>query len=327
MQLSAMRGLLLGALVVAQVRAAVFLRASLHERVMNAQAAASSAYRAEWAALIQVETDDQQFWSDEWAAMETELLQLQTIASTDPAKNSSANASKAAAPANATAMVKLPLASNATAPVQNASANHAAHDDRHHSLLKGIKLKLNPKTPMDLLPTLAMLKGMYEDGKDRIAKLNAREKKSKQQFAEKETRHKAKIQTIEDRFKNHTLSEEFRTNETRDENRIWSYWQRVRERQHRQFHTSLKIQHATLEKVKVMIDMYTKTIDGTADKAQVRKQLAQASGGMPDVVLLEEAQKATVVFCQEALVEVREGRAELRSDSIVGDKTILLQTS
>ena len=36
----------------------------------------------------------------------------------------------------------------------------------------------------------------------------------------------------------------------------FTYWQRCRERQHRQFHTNLKIQHAMMMKTKKMVDMY-----------------------------------------------------------------------
>jgi len=335
---SAMQSLLLGALLIAHVQGVVFRRAEADrvEREAITQADAS-AYRAELAALLQLDTEDQQFWTDEWTAMEAELLQLQSIA-----LNGSTNSSKAVAHPNkttgtantpaavklhATAAVKLGVMKNATVAVQNASPKQKARDERHHNLLKGIKMNLNPKTPMDLIPALAMLKGMYEDGKERIAKLNTREKQSKAHYGDQEAQHKAKISQIDTKFKHafkdEKLNAEFKFNETRDENRIWTYWQHVREREHRQYHTSLKIQHGTLNKVKMMIDMYEKTINGTADKAKVRKQLIQASGGIPDVVLLEDTQKATVQFCQEALVEVHQGHAEFRNDISKDHRTLV----
>merc|ERR1719281_26545 len=129
-----------------------------------------------------------------------------------------------------------------------------------------------------LAPMLAMLKGLYEDSKDRISQQNKREDKSKKWFAEKEAEHKAKLDKIEGRFKNGTLSEEFRTNETRDETRYFNYWTRVRERQHRQFHTNLKIQHAMMMKTKKMIDMYEKTLSGKAsDQEQAKRELAAST--------------------------------------------------
>jgi len=243
--------------------------------------------RAEQRAAEEQEAEDTRFWASEWGALETELITLRA----------------AALEANATA-----AASQAT----NASVQSPAA--RHHSKspLAGLKLNLNPKTPADLAPTLAMLKGLYEDGKERISKLNVREKDSKRKFEDKQALHQKRLDEIESRFKNGTLSAEFRTNETRDENRIWNYWERVRERQHKQFHTSLKIQHATLDKVKTMIDMYEKTITGKADKNQVAKQLAKVGGGgLPEVVLLQDAHRAAAKFCDEALAEVRSQEAVL----------------
>merc|ERR1719375_1841900 len=122
-----------------------------------------------------------------------------------------------------------------------------------------------------LAPMLAMLKGLYQDSKDRIAQQNTREEKSKKWFATKEAEHKAKLAKIEGRFKNGTLSEEFHTNETRDETRYFTYWSRCRERQHRQFHTNLKIQHAMMMKTKKMVDMYEKVMSGDASKENQAK--------------------------------------------------------
>merc|ERR1719310_2468714 len=156
-----------------------------------------------------------------------------------------------------------------------------------------------------LAPMLAMLKGLYQDSKDRISQQNVREEKSKKWFTDKEAEHKAKLASIEGKFKNHTLSEEFRTNETRDENRYFNYWQRVRERQHRQFHTNLKIQHAMMMKTKKMVDMYEKALSSKpSDQAAAKKELAQATGGaMPEIVFLQEVQRTVSGFCRESLDE------------------------
>jgi len=175
-------------------------------------------------------------------------------------------------------------------------------------------MKLSGKAA--LAPMLAMLKGLYQDSKDRVSQSNVREDKSKKWFATKEAEHKAKIDTIEGKFKNSTLSEEFRTNETRDETRYFSYWSRCRERQHRQFHTNLKIQHAMMMKTKKMIDMYEKTLSGkTSDQEQAKRQLTQAAGGMPEIVFLQDAQRTVSRFCTESLAEVRKEKAELQESS------------
>jgi len=179
-------------------------------------------------------------------------------------------------------------------------------------------INLNPKTMADLVPALSMLKGLYEDGKERIGRLNAREEEAKTKFIAKEAEHKARVARIEARFQNHTLSAEFRANETRDETRLWNYWARVRERQHRQFHTGLKIQHATLDKVKKMINMYEKTMTGT-DESGVKKELAKvARNTAPMIVLLEDTRRTVHDFCTSALDELVAARAELRGGELRG---------
>jgi len=116
------------------------------------------------------------------------------------------------------------------------------------------------------------------------------------------------------------LSEEFRTNETRDETRYFTYWQRCRERQHRQFHTNLKIQHGMMMKAKKMIDVYEKALSPKAsDQAQAKKQLGQMTG-MPEVVLLQtldfdDVKKQVVQFCSDTLSEVSKWRQQLHQDT------------
>jgi len=254
--------------------------------------------RAQWAALLQAEAEDNRFWAAEWSDLETELLQLVQVGNVSNASHQ--------------AKLSEPHTAGAKPHVKAAAGKAAA--TRRKSPLSGVKVNLNPKSVADLVPALAMLKGLYEDGKERISQLNTREKQSKARFEAKKADHDARISTIEARFKNHTLSLEFRTNETRDENRMFNYWSRVRERQHRQFHTSLKIQHATMEKEKMMIDAYEKTIAGTATKAQVTKEIAKVSGGVvPEVVLVQVAWRSAAPFFREALAEVRAAKAEFHS--------------
>jgi len=164
---------------------------------------------------------------------------------------------------------------------------------------------------MALAPMLAMLKGMYEDTKERISQQNVREEKSKKWFTEKEADHKAKLAKIEGKFANHTLSEEFRTNETRDETRYFNYWQRCRERQHRQFHTNLKIQHAMMSKSKKMIDMYEKALSPKAEDQKKAKKELGAMTGMPEIVFL---QTSVLEFCKQGREEVAKERDELNHD-------------
>lgn len=224
----------------------------------------------------QVMMSDARFFATEWVGLESQLSQLATLVDPD---------------------------------VANRSVKHKAH-------FKMPKVNLSPKTAADLAPTLAMLNSLYDDGKRRIAELNEREKKSKKDFDEKEAHHKKKLETIEARFANKTLSLEFRTNETHDEMRLFSYWQRCRERQHRQFHTGLKIQHATLSKVKKMIDMYEKTMSGKAEEVKQAKKDFQKMEA-PEIVFLQE-RRAVVQFCEQSLNELGEFRKEISTDPLSG---------
>lgn len=243
----------------------------------------SSTLSGEWKACLDAEAADVHFWTSQWNSMESELLQLQEAAGVQP--------------------------SNTTG-VKKAKSSGGAE---HFNPLAGLKINLNPKSSADLIPALSMLKSLYEDGKERIGKLNAREQESKEQFAKRQVVHDQRIATINARVKNGTLSKEFGLNETRDENRLFKYWSGVRERQHHQYHTSLKIQHGTLKKEKDMIDVYEKTIAGTESKKQLAKEFAKVAGPAvaPEIVFLQEAQKAVAQFCQEELLEVRNARASV----------------
>lgn len=253
--------------------------------------AVDTAFASELHAIAAAEAEDRRFWSGMLGGLELQLVSLQEVAM------------QAAPETNAT--------NSATAPTKPIKEGH-----HHSNALKGVKLKLNPKSVADLMPALEMLKAQYDDGKERITALNVQEKKNKQQFAEREAKHNATLARIEAQFKNGTLSAEFRTNETRDETRLWSYWARCRERQHRQFHTALKIQHSTMEREKQMIKMYDETISGTANKAQMVKQLAQVGGGMPEIVFLQTAWTEVSGFCSQALQELR-GTRQFGESSVV----------
>jgi len=241
---------------------------------------AASELTLQWKSCLEVEAEDAHFWSSELSAMETELLQLQAAAGGQPAA------------------VAKPAAAAVAKPV---------------AAVAGIKLNLEPKTASDLVPALAMLKGLYEDGKERIGKLNARDQDSKKKFQVKQAQHDQRIQLINTRAKNGSLSKEFSTNETRDENHLWSYLQDVQERQHRQYHTSLKIQHGTLTKEKQMIDMYEKTIAGKESKKQLAKEFSKVGGPpvAPEVVFMQQAKVAVARYCEEELAEVRSSKAAL----------------
>jgi hypothetical protein len=276
---------------------------------------ASLELSGDWAALDQAESENRNFLLDQLDATEDELVKLEHFLEIAGKKTGLL----AGLQISATPEKKKDAAKPAVEKVSKDATKSAAKKEHHkeaqdpQELMKSLgipSLKLKGKAA--LAPMLAMLKGLYQDSKDRIAQSNTREEKSKKWFAAKEADHKSKLDSIEGHFKNRTLSEEFRTNETRDENRYFNYWSRCRERQHRQFHTNLKIQHAMMMKTKKMIDMYEKTLsDKTSDQEAAKKQLAQATG-MPEIVFLQEVQRTVGHFCRESLAEVRKERAELQ---------------
>lgn len=186
---------------------------------------------------------------------------------------------------------------------------------KRKSPLAGLKIKLDPKSAADLEPTLMMLKAIYEEDKGRVSELNAREQKDKQAFAARDAQHRAKLAEIDTYFEKHKLASSMHANETADENRMWNHWRRARELQKQGFHASLKVQHATMEKVKAMIEMYEKTISGKASNAKVHHDLVKMDlGTQPEIVFLQGTQAAwrdLQHFCDGALRELRTARARL----------------
>jgi len=271
----------------------------------------------EWAVLGEAESEDRSFLLGQLDETENELVKLQDSLevagrTTGGLVGLQISASPEVKPA-AKAPETKPVAKVAPAAVKKEAAKPAKKEMDPEKMMASVSVAgLKLKGSMALAPMLAMLKGLYQDSKDRIAQQNGREEKSKKWFATKEAEHKEKVDKIEGKFKNGTLSQEFRTNETRDETRYFTYWSRCRERQHRQFHTNLKIQHAMMMKTKKMVDMYEKALSPKAeDQAQAKKALSGATG-MPEIVFLQEVQRTVGSFCRDSLAEVRKERVELQ---------------
>lgn len=286
----------------------------------------------DWAALAEAESEDQRFLLAQVDETESQLVQLQHfLEAAGRNKKVLAGLQISATPVNKKAEVAAKPAAKSPEPkkeVKEVAAKKDTAKEKKQDMdptkvaaSLGIPSLSSVKGLMGkaaLAPMLAMMKGLYEDSKSRISEQNVREEKSKKWFASKEAEHKEKLATIEGKFQNHTLSEEFRTNETRDENRYFNYWERCRQRQHRQFHTNLKIQHAMMSKVKKMIDMYDKALSSKAsDQKAAKKELGQMTG-MPEIVLLQDVQRTVGNFCRESLEEVRKERTELQEWAAYG---------
>merc|ERR1719316_1662336 len=165
-----------------------------------------------------------------------------------------------------------------------------------------------------LRPMLEMLKGLYEDQKKRITELNKREEANKKRYEQQEADYKANQVKIDKRFKDHKVSEGFYHNETHDNQHAFDYWKRCRERNHRQFHTSLKLTHATMEKEKAMIKAYEEALASPTPTAKGARDFAKISGEevAPEVDLVQ-LKSQTRQFCRSALAEVRSALQELPS--------------
>jgi len=156
-----------------------------------------------------------------------------------------------------------------------------------------------------LAPMLSMLKGMYADQKKRIGTLNKQEKESKARFDKQQKEYQERVKYLEDKAKAHKLDAEFVKNGTAEYKRQFTYWQHVRERNHRQYHNTLKITHGMMEREKNMISQYEKALAMPDPAASASKAPAKAAKPeeAPEVVL-EQQRVEFKKFCRDSLVEI-----------------------
>lgn len=278
-------------------------------------ASTSRSFRWTSADASKAQLDDQQFWDDDsqywvkqFGQLQKELFQLQKSAAgavTVDLQMSSQNVSNATSVAvkvnshNSTAAAK-PSMSDAMEHASDAFATAA-------SGLAGLPSMQDMKAVQGkatLIPMLAMLKGMYDDQKHRIAELNKHEEQSKKRFAKQKEEYEARIAHI----KNQTLlSPETMKNATEQATKFFKYWERARDRGHRQFHNALKITHSSMQKEKEMIAAYEKAISGVAPSAKDTSKMAEIKRSLPEQapeVVLAQQRKMVAAFCQETLKEI-----------------------
>jgi len=155
-----------------------------------------------------------------------------------------------------------------------------------------------------LAPALGMLHGLYDDQKGRISALNKREQKSKDRFAEQQKKHDEKMASLKDKMDHNKISKEFFDNSTKDENRLFKYWQGCRDRAHHQFHTQLKLTHGLMEKEKGMIGAYDKALADPEPTKEGLKAFNKVAGNVqPEIVLMQDSD---VEFCVSSLALVNE---------------------
>eukprot|EP00746_Dinoflagellata_sp_MGD_P070319 gnl/MRDRNA2_/MRDRNA2_28787_c0_seq1.p2 gnl/MRDRNA2_/MRDRNA2_28787_c0~~gnl/MRDRNA2_/MRDRNA2_28787_c0_seq1.p2 ORF type:complete len:302 (+),score=97.97 gnl/MRDRNA2_/MRDRNA2_28787_c0_seq1:92-997(+) len=260
----------------------------------------------------EAEMSQKKYLVAQWHVLETELIQVQ---------HALTNGKNASTPAANKTTAKAAVA-HISAKVQVAQ-HKDVHDDIQDRLasVKGIMKGQMGKAM--LKPMLAMLKGLYQDQKERIGDLNKKEEESKKRYATQKAAFDKRIQKIQDEVKAHKFSAEFGANQTRDYTQQFKYWEGVRQRDHKQFHNALKITHGLMAKEKDTIhqyevalasgkgkdsedDAHDKFVNGimktmAAHKKEDKKE--KVSAEMPEVVLLQ--------FCQDALKEVRSALHEM----------------
>jgi len=287
-----------------------------------AEARRSSSVSSSWSSEFEAaEAEERRFLASQWDSVEAELEELQRAAIlVAPEAKAQKVVKQPQAKPKSEQQAKPDKRSTAKAEAEALVKAAAGKEDKKVADLAAQAMGManlgnlarDKNNPAALAPMLAMLKGLYENGRDRIADLNKREKKSKERFAELEKKHKERLQEIQQKWGD---NKQLAANATRDENKLYAYWPRCRDREHRQYHNMLKIQHATMQKEKMMIDMYEKTIKGQG-KQEVEKKLGQLTGQVPEIVFAQTAQSVSR-FCVEALTEVRAARGEIASTSPV----------
>jgi len=110
--------------------------------------------------------------------------------------------------------------------------------------------------------------------------------------------------SLKDKIDQHKVSQGFYDNSTKDENRLFKYWQSCRERAHHQFHTQLKLTHGLMDKEKNMIGAYDKALADpapTKDGLKAFNKLTKQE--QPEIVLMQDSD---VEFCRSSLAIVQE---------------------
>jgi len=252
-------------------------------------------------AYERAELEDERFLTASWHALDNDLTKLQRIA--EP-------------PISDLQLSATPLKEHAGAKKKPEDA--AVPSNILKALPAGLRSKLGGEAKaavgkMMLAPMLEMLKGLYQEQKGRITKINKQEEKSKVRYADQEKRYKTRQAEIEAGFKKGKVSEGFYHNETKDNDREFNYWKRCRERNHRQFHNSLKLTHATMDKEKTMMKAYDEALAAPLptkqNGAQALAKIAQDTG-MPEIVLAQLG-PAVSQFCRSSLAEVHNAINEL----------------
>jgi hypothetical protein len=171
-------------------------------------------------------------------------------------------------------------------------------DPETEKLLSGVSTMSGAQLPV----MYAMLSGMYDHFKERIGEANKHEAKSKKLYEQRKADYEAKLKAMKDK-----AAEEKRPLQPgeeppyaslqKTEERIFNYWTRQRELQHRQYHTMLKIAHGGMTRMKDAMKMYETAMAGGKPKQQDLQKLQEMA---PEVVFAQ-VKVHLARFCQDSL--------------------------
>lgn len=201
-----------------------------------------------------------------------------TVGSVKPAANVTVDAKKTQ---NATDSKKALLAKS-TSNAQAFSTQNALES------MKGMGVAQMPAM-------LGLMKGMYANWKDKISMANKKEQDQKKSF-------EAEIARLEEKKRGYKGD----VNATKMYDNMENYWKKQRNLAHRQYHTSLKLMHAGMEKMKVMIGAMG---DAVAGKKPTKKEMAKVEQMMPpEVVFLQRQVKLFAAWAKGATSMLRDAR-------------------
>lgn len=141
---------------------------------------------------------------------------------------------------------------------------------------------------------LGLLKGMYASWKDKISAANRNEEAEKKKFeAEESSLERKKAMFKGDK------------NATETYEGIERYWKKQRSLSHKQYHTSLKLMHAGMEKMKTMIGAMTGAIEGKKPSTKTLQAIGQIA---PEVVFLQKQVKVLSIWAKGASSILRDSR-------------------
>lgn len=195
--------------------------------------------RADSAAAVAAEEGEARFLEDSWQQLASELREVQAVASPD---------------------LLLQLSGKKPAAV--------AEVEQQYAKMMADSQAAEGKAMLD--PAVEMLKGLYDQQKQRIGELNRHEQESKERYTEHEHDHSARLASLDATMKNSHLSQAVYQREVDEETGFSKYWERTRNRNKKGFHNQLNIIHNLMSKERAMMGDYATAEDSATSLVQTK---------------------------------------------------------